>query len=76
CECGDFLALARALPSVENGELMMVMGAGAYGMTMASTYNTRPLAAEVLVDGDRWAVARPRKSVEELIADETPPEWA
>ncbi|MBC8067834.1 MAG: diaminopimelate decarboxylase, partial [Deltaproteobacteria bacterium] len=40
CECGDFLALARALPSVENGELMMVMGAGAYGMTMASTYNT------------------------------------
>ncbi len=75
CECGDFLALGRALPPVETGELMLVLDAGAYGMVMASTYNTRALPAEVLVDGDRWAVVRPRKPVVELFADETVPDW-
>ena len=75
CECGDFLALGRALAPVDAGELMLVLCAGAYGMVMASTYNTRPLPAEVIVDGDRWAVSRPRKSVSSLLADETVPEW-
>jgi diaminopimelate decarboxylase len=75
CECGDFLALGRAIPPVEVGELMLVLGAGAYGMAMASTYNTRPLPAEVIVDGDRWAVVRPRKPVTAMLADETVPDW-
>ncbi|MFV8749899.1 diaminopimelate decarboxylase [Nannocystaceae bacterium ST9] len=75
CECGDFLARDRTMPWPERGELLAVLGAGAYGMTMASTYNTRPLAAEVLVDGDRWSIVRPRRSVAELIADERLPAW-
>lgn len=75
CESGDFLARERAMPWPDAGELWAVLGAGAYAMTMASTYNTRPLAAEVLVDGARWAVIRPRRSVEDLIADERMPEW-
>jgi diaminopimelate decarboxylase len=81
CESGDFLAHARALPRLETGELVLVLGAGAYGMTMASTYNSRPLAAEVLVHspaagaGDRWSVIRRRKTVDEMLADETVPDW-
>jgi diaminopimelate decarboxylase len=75
CECGDFLAKDRALPWPEHGELLAVLGAGAYGMAMASTYNTRPLAAEVLVTGSRWAVVRPRRSVADLLADERYPDW-
>lgn len=75
CECGDFLARDRAMPWPRHGELLAVLSAGAYGMAMASTYNTRPLAAEVLVEGDRWAIVRPRRSVAELIADERYPDW-
>jgi diaminopimelate decarboxylase len=75
CECGDFLAKDRAIPWPEPGALLAVLGAGAYGMAMASTYNTRPLAAEVLVTGERWAVVRPRKSVADLLADEPYPIW-
>jgi diaminopimelate decarboxylase len=75
CECGDFLARERAIPWPARGELLAVLGAGAYGMAMASTYNTRPLAAEVLVSGERWSVVRPRRSVEALLADERYPEW-
>ncbi len=75
CESGDFLAHARALPELATGELVLVLGAGAYGMTMASTYNSRPLAAEVLVDGDRWSVIRRRKTAEEMLADESVPDW-
>lgn len=52
CESGDFLAQDRLLPWPEPGELLAVLGAGAYGMTMASNYNSRPLPAEVLVRGD------------------------
>jgi diaminopimelate decarboxylase len=51
------------------------MSAGAYGAVMASTYNSRPLVPEVLVDGDRWHVIRPRKSIAELIALDSVPEW-
>ena len=75
CECGDFLARQREVPWPEIGELFAVLSAGAYAMTMASTYNTRPLAPEVLVSGERWAVTRPRRTVEALIADESYPDW-
>lgn len=70
CETGDFLALDRALPDVAAGERLAVLGAGAYGFAMASNYNTRPRPAEVVVDGERWWVARPRERVEDLYATE------
>jgi diaminopimelate decarboxylase len=66
CETGDFLARDRTLPGLERGERIAVLGAGAYGFVMASNYNARPRAAEVMVDGDRWWVARPRESLEDL----------
>ncbi|WP_020180803.1 diaminopimelate decarboxylase [Methylopila sp. M107] len=75
CETGDYLALDRDIPAPKAGDLLAVMSAGAYGATQSSTYNSRPLAAEVLVDGDRMAVVRPRPSVEELIAQDRVPEW-
>jgi len=70
CESGDFLAKDRELPAVEEGELLAVMSAGAYGFAMASNYNARPRAAEVLVDGSRFSIARRRESYEDLIAGE------
>jgi len=75
CECGDFLGLDRLLPWPEPGDLLAVLGAGAYGMAMASTYNSRPLAAEVLVKDGAFAVTRPRRTIAALIADERMPEW-
>ncbi len=70
CESGDFLAKDRELPAVEEGELLAVMSAGAYGFSMASNYNARPRAAEVLVDGKRLSVVRRRESYDDLIAGE------
>jgi diaminopimelate decarboxylase len=70
CETGDFLARDRELPALERGERLAVLGAGAYGFVMASNYNTRPRPAEVMVDGGRWWVARPRETVEELYRTE------
>ncbi len=70
CETGDFLALDRLLPDVVAGDYLAVLGAGAYGFVMASNYNARPRPAEVVVDGDRWWVARPRERVEELYRSE------
>ena len=75
CETGDYLALGRRMPGVKQGDLLSVMSAGAYGAVMASTYNSRPLVPEVLVDGDRWHVIRPRKSIAELIALDSIPDW-
>ncbi|MCY1065821.1 diaminopimelate decarboxylase [Nannocystis sp. RBIL2] len=75
CECGDFLAQDRLVAPAEPGELLAILSAGAYGMTMASTYNTRPLAAEVMVHGGQFAVTRPRKTVDALIAEEQLPAW-
>ena len=66
CETGDFLALDRELPDVRAGDRLAVLGAGAYGFVMASNYNSRPRPAEVMVDGDRWWVARPRETVDDL----------
>ena len=75
CETGDYLALGRRMPGVKQGDLLAVMSAGAYGAVMASTYNSRPLIPEVLVDGDKWHVIRPRKSIDELIALDSVPDW-
>jgi diaminopimelate decarboxylase len=71
CESGDFLAKDRVLPRVEEGDLLAVMSAGAYGFVMASNYNTRPRAAEVLVDGNRYTIVRRRETYEDLVAGET-----
>ena len=70
CETGDFIALDRELPGVEPGELLAVLGAGAYGFVMSSNYNTRPRPPEVIVDGSRYWVARPRERVESLFDGE------
>jgi diaminopimelate decarboxylase len=70
CETGDFLALGRRLPDVAAGDRLAVLGAGAYGFVMASNYNSRPRPAEVVVDGERWWVARPRETVEGLFSTE------
>jgi len=67
CESGDFLALARAMPDVEPGDLLAVHTAGAYGFVMASNYNSRPKPAEVLVDGDRFAIVTERERLEDLV---------
>ena len=76
CETGDFIARDRVLPGVVAGERLAVLGAGAYGFVMASSYNSRPRPPEVLVDQGRWALVRPRERVEELYAGETPePRW-
>ncbi len=70
CETGDFLGQDRPL-AVEAGDLLAVMSAGAYGMAMASNYNTRPRAVEVMVDGDKIHVIRQRETVEQLYAGES-----
>ncbi len=75
CESGDYLAKDRPLPAVAAGELLAVRDAGAYGAVMASTYNSRPLVPEVLVDGDRWAVVRPRQDISALIGLDRVPDW-
>lgn len=75
CESGDFLALDREMPEPKAGDLIAVMSAGAYGAVQAGTYNTRALVPEVLVDGDRWAVVRPRLEVSDIIARDKLPEW-
>lgn len=69
CESGDFLARARTL-ALEEGSLLAVMDAGAYGMSMSSNYNTRPRAAEVMVDGTQAHLVRERETVSELMARE------
>ncbi|MGE4263719.1 MAG: diaminopimelate decarboxylase [Desulfovibrio sp.] len=70
CESGDFLAKDRMLPEVQQGELLAVYSAGAYGFTMSSNYNTRTRAAELLVDGENVIVARRRESYDSLVANE------
>jgi diaminopimelate decarboxylase len=72
CEAADFFAQARAIPPVKRGDLISIFTAGAYGYTMSSNYNARPLAAEVLVDGDKFTVIRKRQSYEDLVALEKP----
>jgi diaminopimelate decarboxylase len=76
CETGDTFALARTLPRCAAGDLLAIAGTGAYGASMASTYNSRPLAAEVLVDDGRYSVARRRQTFDDMVAGEQPAgEW-
>lgn len=76
CESGDFLAKERLLPPCQPGDLLAVMSAGAYGFAMASNYNARPRAAEVMVKGDTFAVVRRRETYEDLIRGESIPTWS
>ena len=75
CEAGDFLAKDRTLPPAAAGDLIAVMTAGAYGAVMSSTYNSRLLVPEVLVDGNKYAVVRPRPSYDDLIGADHIPPW-
>ena len=70
CESGDFLAKDRPLPRLDSGALIAIFSAGAYGMVMASNYNTRPRAAEILVDGPNARLVRRRESLEDLVRHE------
>jgi diaminopimelate decarboxylase len=70
CESGDFLARGRALPPLRPGDLLAVMSAGAYGFSMSSNYNSRPRAAEVLVDGREVLLCRRRERLEDLVRGE------
>ncbi len=75
CESGDYLALDREMAAPRAGDLIAVLTAGAYGAVQASTYNTRPLVPEVLVNADAYAVIRPRPSYAELIGLDKLPPW-
>jgi diaminopimelate decarboxylase len=75
CETGDTFASGREMDEVAGGDLVVFRTAGAYAAAMSSTYNSRPLTPEVLVDGDGWAVVRPRVDVEALIAADRVPSW-
>jgi diaminopimelate decarboxylase len=72
CESGDFFALEREMPELREGDLLVIMSAGAYGFVMASNYNSRPLPAEALVHGNELTLIRKRQAVEDLVRDEEP----
>lgn len=75
CETTDRFAKGRELPPLGEGDKLAFMSAGAYGAVLSSQYNARPLAAEVLVNGDKYAVIRPRPSYDDLIGLERQPDW-
>jgi diaminopimelate decarboxylase len=75
CETADLFARDRDLPAAKGSDLMAIMTAGAYGAVMASAYNARPPAAEVMVHGREWFVVRPRMTLEALIALDRVPTW-
>ena len=75
CETGDTFGMNREIDAVKSGDLAVFRTAGAYGATMASTYNSRPLVPEVMVEGDRFAVVADRIAAETIIAAERVPEW-
>jgi diaminopimelate decarboxylase len=75
CESGDFFALEREMPELHEGDLLAIMSAGAYGFVMASNYNSRPLSAEALVRGDKFALIRKRQTWEDLARGEVAPNW-
>ena len=70
CESGDFFAQDRQLPEMKEGDLVALMSAGAYGFVMASNYNSRPLPAEVLVEGESFSLVRRRQTMEDLVREE------
>ena len=71
CESGDFFCQNREMPDFQPGDVIALLSAGAYGFVMASNYNTRPLPAEILVDGSRSKVVRKRQTLEDVIAGES-----
>jgi diaminopimelate decarboxylase len=75
CESGDFFALDREMPEVHEEDLLAIMSAGAYGFVMASNYNSRPLPAEALVEGDKFSLIRKRQTWEDLVRGEVESEW-
>lgn len=75
CESSDVFAKQRETTPLEAGDLVAIKSAGAYGAVMASTYNSRPLVPEVLVSGNKYAVIRPRQSLEELLSLDDIPSW-
>jgi diaminopimelate decarboxylase len=75
CETGDFFARDRAMPLFDQGDLIAIMSAGAYGFSMASNYNSRPRPAEVMVKGEQFSVIRVRETPEELFKAESVPEF-
>ncbi|MCB1463399.1 MAG: diaminopimelate decarboxylase [Nitratireductor sp.] len=75
CETGDFIAREREMPQMHAGDLFAIGTAGAYGAVQASTYNSRPLVPEVLVNGDRFHIIRPRQDIEALIGLDSVPDW-
>jgi len=75
CETGDTFAKQRNMPPLQAKDLVAFRSAGAYGAVMASEYNARPLIPEVLVDGDQFAVIRPRPTLDEMINRDIIPEW-
>jgi diaminopimelate decarboxylase len=75
CETGDYLAKSRRMAKVLQGDLLAVMTAGAYGAVQSGTYNTRPLVAEAMVNGDQWSVVRPRQTYDELIGLDALASW-
>ena len=72
CETGDFFARDREVAAVRPGDLIALLDAGAYGMALASNYNSRPRAAEVLVEGRRARLIRRRETIADLLATEQP----
>jgi diaminopimelate decarboxylase len=75
CESGDTFARDRMLPPLKPGARVALLDAGAYGAVMSSAYNTRPVAAEVMVDGSNWSIIRQRDSVADLWRGESVPHW-
>ena len=75
CETGDTFAYERELPRLNAGDLIAFDGAGAYGAVMASTYNSRPIVPEVLVQGSRWEVVRRRQTLDDMLAQDAIPTW-
>ena len=75
CETGDTFTQNRSLPTMKNGDLLVIHSAGAYGAAQASQYNTRPLIPEVLVNGDQYHIIRERPSVDDILKTESIPDW-
>ena len=75
CESGDYFAKDRPLPKIAEGDHLALLSAGAYGFVMASNYNARPLAAEVMVDGKKFALARERQPVKDVWRGEKVAPW-
>ena len=75
CESTDMFARDRELPKLAPGDLVAILTVGAYGAVLASSYNARPLAPEILVKGGDFAVVRPRPTIEAMMAEERTPAW-